>query len=87
MSEQQLEKEPHKEGPPWHNARVFSSFSEADVLRKSLLSDNTKQVKVKKQTNSQGEEVFVVKTRTDPALQKEEESSKKKENKKSKNKD
>ena len=52
-----------KEGRPWTNLKTFSSFEEADVLRKKCLSDATKHTKVKKQTTSTGAEVFVVKQR------------------------
>lgn len=69
MTEEQVEKTPHKDGQPWENVRVFSTFQEADVLRKNLSQDTTSQVKVKKQTNSLGVETFVVKKRKDPALE------------------
>lgn len=83
MSEQQVEKVVHKDGPPWTNVRVFTSFNEADVLRKSLQQDTTRQVKIKKQLNGTGEEIFVVKTRKDPSLVVEEQPVKeKKKNKK-----
>lgn len=83
MSEEQVEKITHKDGPPWTNVRVFSSFTEADVLRKNLQQDTTSQVKIKKQLNSTGEEIFVVKTRKDPSLAVEEQPVKeKKKNKK-----
>jgi hypothetical protein len=72
MNEQPLEKITQKEGPPWQNARLFSSFNEADSFRKSTLLDDTKQVKIKKQINSSGEEIFVVKVRTKISLQTEE---------------
>jgi hypothetical protein len=84
MSEQQVEKIPHKDGSPWTNVRVLASFNEADTLRKSLQQDTTHQVKIKKQTNSTGEEIFVVKTRKNPSLTLEEEPAReKKKNKKS----
>ena len=83
MSEQQVEKTPHKDGQPWTNVRVFSTFHEANVLRKNLQQDATQQVKVKKQLNASGEEVFVVKKRKDPSLVIEEHPvSEKKKNKK-----
>jgi hypothetical protein len=61
--QQQNETQSHKDGPPWENIRVFSSFGEADACRKALLQEPSKQVKVKMQVNSQGENVFVVKQR------------------------
>lgn len=83
MSEELVEKITHKDGQPWTNVRVFSSFTEADVLRKNLQQDTTQQVKVKKQLNGAGEEIFVVKTRKDPSLVVEEQPVKeKKKNKK-----
>lgn len=83
MTEEKVEKVQHKDGPPWTNVRVFSSFQEADVLRKNLLQDSTQQIKIKKQLNSTGEEIFVVKKRKDPALSTEDPPVK--ENKKNKN--
>lgn len=82
MSEQQAEKVEHKDGAPWTNVRVFTTFHEADVLRKNLQQDAAQQVKIKKQLNGAGEEVFVVKKRNNPALVQQEEAPKK--NKKSK---
>ena len=83
MSEQQVEKTAHKEGQPWTNVKVFSTFHEADILRKNLQQDATQQVKIKKQLNGTGEEIFVVKKRKDPALVVEEQQvSEKKKNKK-----
>lgn len=69
MTEEQTEKISHKDGPPWENVRIFSSFQEADVLRKNLQQDTTNQVKVKKQTNAIGVETFIVKKRKDPTLE------------------
>jgi hypothetical protein len=63
MTEQEQKVE-HKEGRPWTNLRTFSSFEEADAFRKNCLNDATKHTKVKKQINSTGMEVFVVKQRT-----------------------
>lgn len=80
--QQQNEKEPHKDGPPWENIRVFSSFGEADACRKAILQDTSKQAKVKMQVNSQGESVFVVKQRTDPDLSQSEPVKEKKKDKK-----
>lgn len=65
MSEEKVE---HKDGPSWTNVRVFTTFQEADVLRKNLSQDTTQQVKVKKQVNATGQEIFVVKKRKDPSL-------------------
>jgi hypothetical protein len=79
---EQVEKVPHKDGPPWDNKRVFSTFGEADTFRKTFLSDETKQVKVKRFVNAAGVETFVVKVRTNPALVQTEETPKK--NKKNK---
>ena len=78
----QTEKVTHKDGPPWDNRRTFSTFGEADTFRKSLLTDQTKQVKVKRFVNSSGVETYVVKVRTNPALVPAEELTKK--NKKNK---
>ena len=53
----------------WKNERYFSTFEEADTLRKSLLSGTqgaTLQVKVKRCGGV--ESMFVVKSRTDPSL-------------------
>lgn len=61
---EQTEVVEHKQGRPWTNLKTFSSFEEADVLRKKCLSDTTKHTKVKKQTTSTGAEVFVVKQRS-----------------------
>ena len=69
---EQTETVEHKQGRPWTNLKTFSSFEEADVLRKKCLSDTTKHTKVKKQTTSTGTEVFVVKQRSveeEPVLQ------------------
>lgn len=82
MTEQTEEKVEHKDGPPWDNKRVFSTFGEADSFRKSVLSDETKQAKVKRFVNAVGVETFVVKIRINPALVQEEELPKK--NKKNK---
>lgn len=84
MPEEKVDKLPHKDGPPWTNVRVFASFSEADVLRKSLQQDASSQVKIKKQLNGTGEEIFIVKSRKDPSLTVEQETVReKKKNKKS----
>lgn len=75
---EQTEVVEHKQGRPWTNLKTFSSFEEADALRKKCLSDATKHTKVKKQTTTTGVEVFVVKQRTveeEPLV--EEKSSKK----------
>ena len=61
---QQTEVVEHKQGRPWTNLKTFTSFEEADLLRKKCLSDTTKHTKVKKQTTSTGAEVFVVKQRS-----------------------
>jgi hypothetical protein len=69
MSEQrELVEGQHKDGPSWDTVRVFSSFDEADRFRKSVLT-SSKQVKVKKQLNTTGQEIFVVKSRNNPSLQ------------------
>lgn len=87
MSEQQeLVEAQHKDGPPWDTVRVFSSFDEADRFRKSVLT-SSKQVKVKKQLNTTGQEIFVVKSRNNPTLQSQVEEVPVKKNKKSKSKD
>ena len=87
MNEQQdLVKEPHRDGPPWHILRVFSSFDEADRFRKSALT-SSKQIKVKKQLNMTGQEVFVVKSRNNLTVSPEVEDAPVKKNKKSKSKD
>lgn len=87
MSEQQeLAKEPHRDGPPWHILRVFSNFNEADTFRKSVLT-SSKQIKVKKQLNTTGQEVFVVKSRNNLAPSSEVEDVPVKKSKKSKSKD
>jgi hypothetical protein len=80
--QQQNETQSHKDGPPWENIRVFSSFGEADACRKALLQEPSKQVKVKMQVNSQGENVFVVKQRTNPELSQNEPVKEKKKDKK-----
>lgn len=82
MNEQQSEKELQKDGPPWENVRVFSSFGEADACRKSILQESSKQVKVKVQTNAQGESIFVVKQRINPTLSQSEQVKEKKKDKK-----
>ena len=64
MAEQTEEKIEHKEGRPWTNVRTFTSFQDADLFRKNCLSDTTKHTKIKRQTNSVGDEIFVVKQRT-----------------------
>ena len=87
MSEQrELVEGQHKDGPPWDTVRVFSSFDEADRFRKSVLT-SSKQVKVKKQLNTTGQEIFVVKSRNNPTLQSQVEEVPVKKNKKSKSKD
>lgn len=87
MSEQQdLVKEPHRDGPPWHTLRVFSNFDEADTFRKSVLT-SSKQIKVKKQLNTTGQEVFVVKSRNNLTPSPEVEDVPVKKSKKSKSKD
>lgn len=87
MSEQQeLVEAQHKDGPPWDTVRVFSSFDEADRFRKSILT-SSKQVKVKKQLNTIGHEVFVVKSRSNLTVSPEVEDTPVKKNKKSKSKD
>lgn len=87
MSEQQdLAKEPHRDGPPWDILRVFSNFDEADTFRKSVLT-SSKQIKVKKQLNTTGHEVFVVKSRNNLTPSPEVEDVPVKKNKKSKSKD
>lgn len=87
MSEQrELVEAQHKDGPPWDTVRVFSSFDEADRFRKSVLT-SSKQVKVKKQLNTTGQEIFVVKSRNNPTLQSQVEEVPVKKNKKSKSKD
>lgn len=53
----------------WKNERYFSTFEEADMLRKSLLSGPsgaTLQVKVKR--CGEGGSQYVVKSRTNPEL-------------------
>ena len=53
----------------WKNERYFSTFEEADTLRKSLLSGPsgaTLQVKVKR--CGEGGSQYVVKSRTNPEL-------------------
>jgi hypothetical protein len=57
------------ESHPWKNERYFSTFEEADELRKSLKAHDrtsTLQVKVKRCGTAGG--LFVVKSRTDPTL-------------------
>jgi hypothetical protein len=82
MNEQQVEKQPHKDGPPWESIRVFSSFGEADACRKAVLQEPSKQAKVKVQINAQGESCFIVKVRTNPALLQNEQIKEKKKDKK-----
>lgn len=79
---EQTEKVQHKDGPPWDNVRVFSTFGEADSFRKSVLQDATQQAKVKVQKNNLGDSVFVVKKRKNPALVAEEQPREKKKDKK-----
>ena len=81
MSEQTPEKLPHKDGPPWDSKRVFATFGEADTFRKNVLTDNTKQAKVKRFVNATGIETFAVKVRDNSEFLPKEEKPKK--NKKS----
>jgi|ETNvirnome_2_300_1030623.scaffolds.fasta_scaffold56450_2 hypothetical protein len=64
MVEPELE---HKEGPPWKIVRRFSSFSAADDYRNELLIETDDlQAKVRW---ARLRDDFVVKVRTDPALE------------------
>ena len=57
------------ESHPWKNERFFSSFEEADLLRKSLKAhDRTSALQVKIKRCGEGGNLFVVKSRTDPTL-------------------
>jgi|TARA_R110000787_G_scaffold56213_4_gene129337 hypothetical protein len=49
-----------KQGKPWKNSRPFATYEEADVHRLEILSDPSKEVKVKKREGGR----FVVKSRT-----------------------
>lgn len=65
MSEQQTQ----KNGESWKNERYFSSYEEADKLKKSLKAQDktgTYQFKIKR--CGVGKTIFVVKSRFDPSL-------------------
>ena len=57
------------ESHPWKNERFFSTFEEADELRKSLKAyDRTSALQVKIKRCGVGGKTYVVKSRTDPTL-------------------
>jgi len=57
------------ESHPWKNERYFSTFEEAEALRNSLKAyDKTSALQVKIKRCGVGGNLFVVKSRTDPAL-------------------
>ena len=54
-------------GNPWKNERFFSSYEEADTLRKSLLGrDRSATLQVKVKRCGEGGAMYVVKSRQDP---------------------
>lgn len=57
------------ENHPWQNEGFFSTFEEADALRKSRKArDNTGILQFKVKRCGQGGSLYVVKSRTDPTL-------------------
>ncbi len=57
------------ESHPWKNERYFSTFEEADTLRKSLKTyDRSGSLQVKVKRCGEGGSLYVVKSRTDPSL-------------------
>ena len=54
------------QGEPWKTERYFSTFEEADALRKSLRATGTTQFKVKRCGVAKTQ--YVVKSRVDPSL-------------------
>ena len=57
------------QGEPWKSERYFSTFEEADALRKSLKSsDKTGTLQFKVKRCGVGSVQYVVKSRVDPSL-------------------
>jgi hypothetical protein len=57
------------ESHPWKNERYFSTFEEADSMRKSLKAyDKTGALQIKVKRCGGNEPLYVVKSRTDPTL-------------------
>jgi len=57
------------QGEPWKNERYFSTFEEADALRKSLKSsDKTGTLQFKVKRCGVASVMYVVKSRVDPSL-------------------
>ena len=56
-----------KEGSSWKNERYFSTFEEADAMRKSLTgADKTGTLAFKVKRCGEGGSLYVVKSRVDP---------------------
>ena len=57
------------QGEPWKSERFFSTFEEADTLRKSLKAhDKTGTLQIKVKRCGVGGTTYVVKSRVDPTL-------------------
>lgn len=73
-------------GKPWTNNKKCATFDEANLHREKLLKEfqNTKEVKVKRYVSEEGNEYFLVKTRSLKDEEGKDSSNKKKRNPKQK---